>query len=333
MASSDSLYDENGSTPVPSIIPPESEQRPVRVRSTFSSDAKKLGRHRIDEESMAREHDVRSIQNHKRQSSSQLLEDLMRHPLDPMFEDSTLTAHTITPFQRIVTQVISFLLCVVVGVAGTQIVRNLQGNSREKVRTELAAQVTSATNHAQSIENDIKQQQAQIAQLTRQARADLRTVQKLRDVNILTGQTAVRGDGVTVTLMNPMDASNQATQGRVTEGQSKGRVTDAQLQLVVALLWAGGAEAISVNDQRLGPQTAIRAAGDTILVGVSGVQSPYVVRAIGDASDLQAEVQAEGNTARMFRSQNIDMSVVHSRGLQLPAASTVVTEYARKGEG
>ena len=51
--------------------------------------------------------------------------------------------------------------------------------------------------------------------------------------------------------------------------------------MVVNALWAAGAEAISVNGQRIGPDTFVRTAGSAILVNVTPVSSPYEVAAIG----------------------------------------------------
>ncbi len=54
-------------------------------------------------------------------------------------------------------------------------------------------------------------------------------------------------------------------------------------------LWAAGAEAITVNDQRLTAVTAIRSAGPTILVALRPVTPPYVVRAVGKPDELEVE--------------------------------------------
>ncbi|MCW2677640.1 MAG: uncharacterized protein JWR70_2680 [Modestobacter sp.] len=65
-----------------------------------------------------------------------------------------------------------------------------------------------------------------------------------------------------------------------------GLVQDSDLQLVVNALWSAGAEAISINDQRLGPTTTIRQAGGAILVDFRPVSSPYQVKAVGNSDAL-----------------------------------------------
>ena len=66
---------------------------------------------------------------------------------------------------------------------------------------------------------------------------------------------------------------------------------DRDLQTVVNGLWAAGAEAVAVNGQRLTALSAIRSAGDAILVDYRPLTRPYVVTAIGDPATLQAAVR------------------------------------------
>ncbi|WP_018143657.1 DUF881 domain-containing protein [Alloscardovia criceti] len=317
------------SSAIPSIIPPRKDEEVIRTRSAFSSEAGKLGKHRIDNDPHSQNHDVRALHRSADKSSSQLLDDLMRHPLDPMFEDSTLTAHTITKTQKIITQIISFILCVIVGIAGTQVVRSLQGASREKVRLELATQLSASSQQAQDLEAQINQQRSELNELTKQTTGEQQTIQKIQATTISTAQSAVQGDGAMITITNPSSSSSNDTTGRVTDGQDDNYVTDAQLQYVVSLLWAGGAEAISINELRLGPQTSIRAAGETILIGVTGIQSPYVIRAIGDYSQLEGT--AKSKAVELFKELGISTSFVRGSNMQLPAASTASLTHARKG--
>ena len=65
------------------------------------------------------------------------------------------------------------------------------------------------------------------------------------------------------------------------------RVQDVDLQVVVNGLWAAGAEAIAVNGHRLTSMTAIRSAGDAVLVDLVPLSSPYKVDAIGDPVAMQ----------------------------------------------
>jgi uncharacterized protein YlxW (UPF0749 family) len=74
-------------------------------------------------------------------------------------------------------------------------------------------------------------------------------------------------------------------------------IHDSDLQLVVNALFAAGAEAVSVNDNRIVATSPIRAAGATIIVNFRPLTPPYRVVAIGadrsrfDASDIARRFQ------------------------------------------
>ncbi len=95
------------------------------------------------------------------------------------------------------------------------------------------------------------------------------------------GFSSATGSGVTLTVNDAkVDASTPV-------GTSQpGKVMDRDLQLVVNGLWESGATAISINDRRLTSTSAIRAAGEAILVNYRPLVPPYRIRAIG--SDGQA---------------------------------------------
>jgi uncharacterized protein YlxW (UPF0749 family) len=89
------------------------------------------------------------------------------------------------------------------------------------------------------------------------------------------GTIAVRGRGVRVNL------ADSERPPRSPDDESAGRVHDVDVQLVVNSLFAAGAEAIAINGNRVVATTAIRAAGDTIVVNFRPLRPPYRVDAIG----------------------------------------------------
>jgi len=71
-------------------------------------------------------------------------------------------------------------------------------------------------------------------------------------------------------------------------------VHDVDLQTLVNELWATGAEAVSINNQRIASRTSIRCAGPTILVSSERIMPPYVVKAIGPAQNMEAALRMQG---------------------------------------
>lgn len=100
-------------------------------------------------------------------------------------------------------------------------------------------------------------------------------------------------------------------------------VADRDLRLLVNGLWAAGAEAVTVNDQRLTARSAIRNSGDAIRVNNRSLSPPYVVEAIGEENTLQADLM-QTTTGLLFR-DTVDafgflMSMDNVDTLTMPAA-------------
>jgi uncharacterized protein YlxW (UPF0749 family) len=145
-------------------------------------------------------------------------------------------------------------------------------------------------------------------------------------LTLAAAQTAEQGPGVRVSVAD-VATTRSGTAGSRPQGLTAGRtgrVADQDLQAVVNALWAGGAEAISVGGIRLGPQTTIRTAGQTILVDYRPVRSPYVIAAIG-GPQLIGAVSGSPVVSGLRAGPagtHPDVSIRPEPSLRLPAASS-----------
>ncbi len=105
---------------------------------------------------------------------------------------------------------------------------------------------------------------------------------------IAAGLTPLRGPGIRVFL----DDSPRVPPG--TTDISSRLVQDYQIRDVANVLWQLGAEAVTINDQRLVFQSAVVGVGNTLLVNGARVVPPYEIRAIGDAPRLQSQLTSPG---------------------------------------
>ena len=152
---------------------------------------------------------------------------------------------------------------------------------------------------------------------------------------MVNGTHAVEGSGITLTIANPISASSDVNSGslpRESNGARMRLVTDRDIQQFVSLLWEAGAEAISVNGHRLGAQTSIRVAGQTILIGVNQTQSPYVIEVIGDSDDLikQCNDMKRMKWYASLVNAGINPQVSPSRVIRLSAANTGDISFANE---
>jgi uncharacterized protein YlxW (UPF0749 family) len=135
------------------------------------------------------------------------------------------------------------------------------------------------------------------------------------------GTVAVTGPGLRVTIGDAPAAAG-----------ARNRVLDRDLQAIVNALWAAGAEAVSVNGERLTAQSAIRQAGDAVLVDFRPLVSPYVVLAVGAPVDLETSFAASRTAARMrgyVQLYGLRFGYVRSDRLTLPAAADIRLRFAR----
>ncbi len=203
-----------------------------------------------------------------------------------------------------------------------------------KERQELIDRIDRETAAADNLERDVDKLRGDVSERQRQAlrqsggnsRADL--------VEILAGATEVHGPGVKLVVD---DAKEAATGGggnpRETSGFSDtGRVRDRDMQRVVNGLWQSGAEAVSVNGQRLTALSAIRAAGDAILVDNRPLVPPYTVLAVGDGQRLSTRFQDSPDGLYLHALQDnygIRTSISVESDLRLPAAPSVIVRTAQ----
>jgi uncharacterized protein YlxW (UPF0749 family) len=116
-------------------------------------------------------------------------------------------------------------------------------------------------------------------------------------------------------------------------GPETGRVYDQDLQAVVNGLWAAGATAIAINGQRLTSTTAIRSAGEAILVDYRPLSPPYEVTALGDRERLEADFSgsvADRQLRALADRFGIRTDVHPKRVARLPAAGPPRLRYAHE---
>lgn len=111
---------------------------------------------------------------------------------------------------------------------------------------------------------------------------------QFEQARIQAGLMGMKGPGV---LVRMVDAARRPAPG---EDPYFYIVHDVDVQALVNELWAAGAEAIAVNDQRIVTRSSIRCVGPTILVNANRLAPPYVVKAIGPPGDLEGGLRMPG---------------------------------------
>ena len=203
-----------------------------------------------------------------------------------------------------------------------------------KERQELIDRIDREGDTADTLEENVDKLRDDVSSRQREALKESGESGKADLVGILSGAAAVHGPGVKLVVNDAKEATTGGDGNpRETSGFSDtGRVRDRDMQRVVNGLWESGAEAISINGQRLTALSAIRAAGDAILVDNKPLVPPYTVLAVGDGKKLSTAFQNSADGLYLNALQEnygVRTAISVEDDVRLPAAPSVIVRTAQ----
>ncbi|WP_156821124.1 DUF881 domain-containing protein [Microlunatus phosphovorus] len=259
-------------------------------------------------------------------ASMDLLRQIVEQPIDPDYYESA--AHRLgdrPPVRRwalAATVALAGLLFAIGAVQTTQRAP-LAATERDELITRIkAAESTLETQRAEIavLDSDVARLRVTAASGDSAAEARLAEIDRL---GASVGTVAVTGPGVVVVVDDAHGSDND----------TRDRVLDLDLQILVNGLWQSGAEAISINGHRLSALTAIRGAGEAITVDYRSLNRPYRVEAIGDPRTLPASFAQTSAGAwwnDLARNRGMTYSLSGADSLTLSADPGMVLRYARE---
>lgn len=138
------------------------------------------------------------------------------------------------------------------------------------------------------------------------------------------GAVALEGKGIIIVV----DDSKRLS--KVGDNPNLYLIHDEDLLKVINELWAAGAEAISINEQRLIATSEIRCAGPTLSVNNTRYSPPYEIRAIGEPQTLENSLKMRGGVIETLQFWGIQVSVKKQDLIEIPAyKGTFRFEYAK----
>ena len=185
---------------------------------------------------------------------------------------------------RRTTALVLVAFAVLVTVAAVQTSRDASASNAS--RESLIQQVTLRRQGLSVLQQRLHAAESQVLSLQRQvnglATEKQATEAKVTRIAARTGFGAVRGPGVVATVASAPGSAGSDL------------VRDSDLALLTDALWAAGAEAISVNGQRLTVLSAFRNVGIGILVNAQPINPPYVFSVVGNPDTLGADLLSSG---------------------------------------
>jgi uncharacterized protein YlxW (UPF0749 family) len=170
-----------------------------------------------------------------------------------------------------------------IAVANTQRQQPILEKTREDLRSTITKKIDNLNKTSEdlsSINNEIAQIQSSTPGL------DFHGISQSNESNlqVFSGLSSVKGKGIEIQINDAVK-----TDSLESADIELARVYDSDIQLLVNALWASGAESIAINNSRLTTTSAIRSAGDAILVNYRPLLPPFVISAIGN-DDLRSRL-------------------------------------------
>jgi uncharacterized protein YlxW (UPF0749 family) len=166
--------------------------------------------------------------------------------------------------------------------------------TRELRRLELADLIRAEDARVRRLRAEVRSLQERLGEIGATGVEARELGDAMRALAVEAGGSALEGPGVTVTL-------DDSSAGRSPTGDPNDLIVhERDIQTVVNALWAAGAEAIALNGERLTSLSAVRCAGNTLLLHGSLHSPPYRLAAIGDADRLAMALLGQPGMGRLL---------------------------------
>lgn len=136
--------------------------------------------------------------------------------------------------------------------------------------------------------------------------------EQLNQMSALSGVKDVAGEGIIVTVD---DSDMTVSENISTESML---IHDTDLRAIINELSAAGAEAMSINGQRIIATTAIRCVGPVIQVNGVKVAAPFTIKAIGNAKYLESALNIKGGIVDSFEIYGIKINISREKSITIP---------------
>lgn len=180
----------------------------------------------------------------------------------------------------------SVIVMALAGLMMTTAATNSRGHDLRPERdTDMATLVRSQASHNAALQKEAAGLRAQVEDLSKANQTPGVTSSVISSASALApsvGLEAVSGKALRVTLDDaPLSENPDGVDANMLV------VHQQDIQMVVNTLWSGGAEAMTIQGQRVISTTAVKCVGNTVVLHGVAYAPPYVIEAIGDLNAMQ----------------------------------------------
>ncbi|MFV9509982.1 DUF881 domain-containing protein [Tepidibacillus sp. LV47] len=198
-------------------------------------------------------------------------------------------------------------------------------NKREQLETTyswnkeqlISEKLVNLKKENKQLEEQIREVEDEIQRIEKKAQTDQNELaeihETLNNTRMLAGFMDVEGPGIIVTL-------NDSKKAKEISGDVSSYIVHEQdLRRVVNELFASGAEAVSVNGERMIATSTITCVGPTILVNSIKKAPPFEIKAIGDPDTLLSGLEMPGGVLQTLRNWEIQITTEKKDKIVIPS--------------
>ncbi|PJI91056.1 DUF881 domain-containing protein [Luteimicrobium subarcticum] len=199
---------------------------------------------------------------------------------------------------------------------------------------DLSQLVQAESDEVGRLQGQVDDLQGQVDTLSQAGSASIPTgdPKVMAPADVEAGLVPVTGGGLTVALSDAPQTGNYPPGITVDDLV----VHQQDMQAVINALWAGGAEAMMLEDQRVTATTAFRCVGNVLSLGGRLYSPPFTVTAIGDPAAMRGALDASPQIAiykQYVDAVDLGWKVTDKKSLDMPAASAATLEHATVPSG
>lgn len=214
-------------------------------------------------------------------------------------------------------QIALTIICILLGFAISLQFKSVRFNrsvTSENLRVaELQATLNDERSKNEALSIELDSTKAQIAELRNNSTGSDVISAQLELAEQFAGIVPLTGPGVTVVMT---DAKTPIAGGTTVDSYI---IHDSDLRSVINELYASGAEAVSVNGERLVSTSSVRCVGPTVLVNNTRLSIPFEITAIGDSKTLEAGLIVKGGIVDTLTPWGIDIKITRHTKVEVPA--------------
>lgn len=209
------------------------------------------------------------------------------------------------------------VMCMQFKIVNQTDLNELEVMREDELRTELANWKEKYT----EAENQYQEKMQKLEEYNQKEASEEETEElvkkELEQVNLILGKTDVVGPGITIKIEENTDA--------------EAAVTSDNLNMIVNSLKEAGAEAISINEERIVNMTDIVTVNTTIIrVNQQRILAPYYIKAIGNQTYLEGALLGNGGEADKLIKIGHNVTIDKSNKVQIPKYSKELkTKYIK----